>query len=203
MSAKTVDDFEAVRIVADTLQAFKGEDRERILRWAREKLGMAPGALPLPSTVGSGQASGGATASHSEGVGSASPGASDIKSFVAQKSPGSDVHFAATVAYYYQFIAPESARKSSIGKEDLVEACRKVDRKRPGSPAQVLVNAYQDGILDRADKGQYKLNSVGENLVAMVLPGAIESKRSKGQRKKGPRKERPAKRETKRRAVRR
>jgi hypothetical protein len=104
---------------------------------------------------------------------------------VSQKNPGSDTHFAATIAYYYQFMAPESVRKGAISKDDLVDACRKVDRKRPATPAQVLVNAYHVGLLDRAEKGQYKLNSVGENLVAMVLPGAPDGKRAKLPSKKG------------------
>ena len=45
MSAKT-DDLKAVRLLADTLQPFAGEDRERIIRWAREKLGMTATAAP-------------------------------------------------------------------------------------------------------------------------------------------------------------
>jgi hypothetical protein len=39
MSSKP-DDLEAVRLLADTLQPFPSEDRERIIRWAREKLGL-------------------------------------------------------------------------------------------------------------------------------------------------------------------
>ena len=39
MSSKP-DDLEAVRSAADTLQPFANDDRERIIRWAREKLGM-------------------------------------------------------------------------------------------------------------------------------------------------------------------
>jgi hypothetical protein len=42
----------------------------------------------------------------------------------------------------------------------------------------VLVNAYQDGVLDRGRTGHYKLNSVGENLVAMALPGTAEAGKS-------------------------
>lgn len=41
------DDLEAVRSVADTLQPFANDDRERIIRWAREKPGMTT-ALRLP-----------------------------------------------------------------------------------------------------------------------------------------------------------
>lgn len=40
MSSKP-DDLEAVRFIADTLQPFANDDRERIIRWAREKLGMS------------------------------------------------------------------------------------------------------------------------------------------------------------------
>jgi hypothetical protein len=69
----------------------------------------------------------------------------------------------------------------------LVEACRQVDRKRSKVPAQVLVNAYRDGLFDRGGKGSYKLNSVGENLVAMALPGTNgAAKTPKRTRKSGP-----------------
>jgi hypothetical protein len=34
-----------------------------------------------------------------------------------------------------------------------------------------LNNAYQAGLLDRTEKGIYAINSVGENLVTMTLPG--------------------------------
>jgi hypothetical protein len=166
MTAK-VDDLEAVRVLVETLQPFTSDDRERIIRWAREKLGMpasvASAALAPRLEPGSDEAGNAAVA--------VTQGAVDIKKFVTEKAPRSDVHFAAAVAYYYQFKSPEHQRKDSITKEDLVEACRQVDRKRPKRPAQVLVNAYHDGLFDRGGKGSYKLNSVGENLVAMALPG--------------------------------
>jgi hypothetical protein len=165
------DDLEAVRILVETLHPFTNEDRERIIRWAREKLGMtvAPGTAP-PSSVSVPQAE---TFAPAPGAGLAQ----DIATFVVQKNPKSDVHFAATVAYYHQFLAPPQERKDAITKEDIVDACRKADRKRPARPAQVLVNAYHEGILDRREQGQYRLNSVGENLVAMVLPSDGEAKR--------------------------
>ncbi len=176
MRAKT-DDLKAVRLLADTLQPFAGEDRERIIRWAREKLGMTATAAPAiaPRTdVPPAGATGDPAAAAGQTV-------VDVKKFVSEKAPRSDVHFAATVAYYHQFKAPENQRKDSITKEDLVEACRQVDRKRSKVPAQVLVNAYQDGLFDRGGKGHYKLNSVGENLVAMALPGTIDA--AKGAKK--------------------
>jgi len=156
------DDLDAVRQLVETLQPFDDIERDRIVRWAREKLGMTT-APASPTT---------APASLSAPVSSPAPAAGqDISSFVKAKDPKSDVHFAATVAYYYQFVAPASEKKDAITSEDLMDACRKVPWGRPKRPAQVLVNAYHDGVLDRGERGQYRLNSVGENLVAMVLPG--------------------------------
>ncbi len=178
---KAVDDYQAVKAVVETIEPFNSEDRERILRWAREKLGMLP--APLGADVDRRPPDGAGSTVPPTGHDSHRPNtpqhAADIKTFVAQKAPGSDSHFAAAVAFYHQFVAPEPARKSSIGKDDIIEACRNADRKRPASPAQVLVNAYHEGILDRSEKGQYRLNAVGENLVAMVLPGDGEKVRSK------------------------
>lgn len=192
MSGKT-DDLEAVRVLADTLKPFAVDDRERIIRWARERLGMpSAAAVATPPRMDAVLAEPAAEAATPSGQ-----AAVDIKNFVNEKAPRSDVHFAATVAYYHQFKAPAQRRKDSITKEDLVEACRQVDRKRPKVPAQVLVNAYQDGLFDRGGKGHYKLNSVGENLVAMALPGTADGargvkKKSSGRKsarsKKGPRK---------------
>lgn len=169
MSSKP-DDLEAVRLLAETLQPFPNEDRERIVRWAREKLGMVSTAPTVTKSVPPLE-----PVERPAGPPETTVSGTNIKSFVTQKAPKSDVHFAATVAYYHQFMAPADQRKDSITKEDLVEACRQVPRKRPKRPAQVLVNAYRDGVLDRGRTGHYKLNSVGENLVAMALPGIADT----------------------------
>jgi hypothetical protein len=97
----------------------------------------------------------------------------NLRSFIAEKAPASDTHFATAVAYYYQFEAPESERKNAITASDLTEACRLADRARLQYPGQTLRNAMRDGLLDRADRGAFKVNAVGENLVAMALPTEI------------------------------
>lgn len=159
------DDLEAVREIAATLEAFSGPERERILRWVREKLDMPAVGTPVtPPTQG-------ATPPPAPPPASIQLGQADIRTFIAAKSPKNDVQLAAVVAYYHQFVAPEDQRKDSIVSADLTEACRQADRTRPSSPAQTLINAFNDGLLDRAQHGHYRLNSVGENLVAMVLPG--------------------------------
>ncbi len=95
---------------------------------------------------------------------------SDIKSFVEKKKPSSDTQFAATIAYYYRFEAPGHLRKESITSADLQDACRQTGRRRIRHLRQTLVNTHRQGLLDRAERGAYSINTVGENLVAMALP---------------------------------
>ena len=97
-----------------------------------------------------------------------------------KKNPSSDMQFAATVAYYYRFEAPPSERKESIDSNILQNTARLANRKRLSKPGQTLINAGFNGMLDRADeKGFYKINTVGENLVAMILPQGSSSQRVK------------------------
>jgi hypothetical protein len=166
------DDLEAVRKVIEALTPFNKDDQERIVRWAREKLGLSPS---FESTSTHTQP----TASRQTGS-SVSSGGSPItlRDFVEQKQPKADVHFVAVVAYYYQFEAREPERKTSITATDLQEACRLAKRNRFQNPIVPLLNAFKVGYLDKVERGSYRLNSVGENLVAMALPGgaAVEKK---------------------------
>jgi hypothetical protein len=212
MTDKALDDLDAVRTIVETLKSFKPEEQQRILRWAVEKIGLpsspaptAPtGSAPSPSSAGPVIPSNPATASTSS-----TNGAVDIKSFIDQKQPRSDVQFAATVAYYLRFEAPPAERKESIDKDDLQEACRKAKRDRLKNPYQTLVNAHTLGMLDKgSEKATFVLNTVGENLVAMTLPGDGKAapksgkprkaeKAKKATPKKSPAKKAPAKKASK------
>ena len=164
---KPIDDLEATRQVAALLEPFQPAERERIIRWVREKLGMevALGQPTRPPGAAFAQAPVIAGPSGQE------PQPNDLRSFVKSKNPKNDTQFAATVAYYYRFIAAEAERKDAISPQDLMDACRTADWKRPSRPGQTMVNAFHAGVFDKSGHGSYKLNSVGENLVAMVLPG--------------------------------
>jgi hypothetical protein len=171
------DDLEAVRKVIDALTPFNKDDQERIVRWAREKLGLSPS---FESSAIHPQSSG------SRQMGSpTSTGASSVslRDFVEQKQPKADVHFVAVVAYYYQFEARDADRKPSITAADLQEACRLANRSRFKDPSVPLQNAFKVGYLDKVERGSYRLNSVGENLVAMALSGGGAEKKG-GRRKK-------------------
>jgi hypothetical protein len=178
------DDLEAVREIADVLKDFDDADRERILRWVREKVGMAtqlPQALSLPLQPTAGTAV--------STISTSSP--SDIRSFVQAKQPKSDTQFAAVTAFFYRFLAPPDEKREEIGADELLDACRKAGWKRPSRVAQVLVDAYLGGLLDRATKGRYRITSIGENLVEMALPetgaefgGGRKRAKSKGKKSK-------------------
>jgi hypothetical protein len=164
LSTTTPDEFDALRTIVKTLEAFGADDQNRILRWAAEKLGLSQPQRQTAPAADLG----------SPGIPPALPevppgGTTDIKSFVAQKKPKNDSQFAAVVAYYHRFEAPQ--KKDSITQVDLLDACRMANYPRPPAPGQTLRNAVNAGLLDRAERGAFSVNSVGENLVAVTLPG--------------------------------
>lgn len=175
---KKKDDFDAVREVVETLKSFSEEDQRRIIRWAGEKLGISGNVFGTNDLVRQSRM----TDEKESGTSGISQIVKDIKTFVNEKSPKSDKHFAAVVAYYYQFEAPQESRKDSITKDDLVEATRLAVYGRLKRPDQTLVNAMHAGLLNNPSRGHYTLNSVGENLVAMILPDT-KSKNSGSPRK--------------------
>ncbi len=199
------DDLDAIRLVLDTLSPFDPQDQKRIIRWACEKLGITlEGSTPttmstmVPSTV---QPTNTAPLVQP----SITPTGSqvDIKSFLRAKNPTSDMQFAAAVAYFYAFEAPESERKESISSDELQDACRLLGRERLHNPGQTLRNTVYNGLLDKSgEKGQFKINTVGENLVAVTLPASDSTPKAKPSRKRIKKKvsSKKTKKETRRKA---
>jgi len=160
------DDLAAVRTISEALTGFDAKEQERILRWVREKIGLSVSPVPELSRLPTGSVivSGSAPTQISPST--------DLKSFVGEKKPKNDVQFAATVAYYYRFVAPTEHRKVEISSNDLQEACRLVGRERFSVPGQTLRNAHNLGLLNKgSESGSFAINSVGENLVDVTLPG--------------------------------
>ncbi len=179
-------DFDAAKAIGEILKSVPRERQERILRWVAESLGLHS---PTPSHQ---QASQVATLSQPAAPQPAHAGeglrrATDIKSFVDSKKPKSDMQFAAVVAYYHRFEAPELERRETIDADALQEATRLAGRKRLVKPHMTLVNAKNQGYLDKVGAGQFRVNTVGENLVAMTLPG------DNAERKQVPRRPSPKK----------
>lgn len=157
------DDLEAVRSIVSALTPFDDIEKERIIRWASEKLGLknlSPNASPVMQPLPTNPA-----------IPAGISGTKDIKAFVTEKNPTSENQLVAVVAYYYKFEAPSPERKNGVTKDDILEACRKANWKRPKFPNQILVNASAYGLVDKIGTGTYEINAVGENLVAVSMPG--------------------------------
>ena len=181
---KKPDDLNAVRMIREALDEFNDEERERIIRWVRE-------SLKLPGGATGAQAARGPSSSVQHPtlpVPDSSKRPKDVASFVDEKNPRTDIQLAVAIAYYYRFEAPSSERRDEIDATFLREALRLAGR--PGKlvkPAKTLNNAHAKGLLDRGStRGMFAINSVGENLVGMTLPGNGEAapRARKGARKK-------------------
>jgi hypothetical protein len=158
------DDLDALRTIFTALDPFDESERERIMRWASEKLGIKN----FTQTV----IQGSLAAANVNILPAAQGSLKDIKTFLTEKNPTSANQLVAAVAYYFKFEAPASERKDSITKEDLLDACRKATLERPKAPNVVMVNAAKYGLVDNVGTGAYEINAVGENLVAVSMPTA-------------------------------
>lgn len=165
-------DFDIAKAISELLSGKDKERQHRVLRWVAESLEITLQAQvstspELPVPLSGNQA-------HSELL--ALPrNAPNIKTFMDNKKPKSDVQFATATAYFYRFEAPPEQRKDSISAEVLQDAARLASRARFAQPAMTLTNAKNQGYLDQAGRGAYSVNSVGENLVAMTLPSTNET----------------------------
>jgi hypothetical protein len=165
--------FDAAKSIVEALKALDKPSQILALRFASETLGLQPtGSAPPPAGI---------AASAQPAVVAGVPAASqphvqgtthstDIKQFTALKAPKTDQQFAAVAAYFYRFEAPEAQRKDAVDADALREAARLAGRKQAKNWLFTLRNAKVSGLFDSSGTGQYVINSVGENLVAMALP---------------------------------
>lgn len=166
-TAETKSPLDAAQKIVAELQGMKSEDQSLALQFAMQTLRLTPptahpAAAPAPVHT---------HAPHANAA-AGSPGPpTDIKSFTAAKAPKSDQQFAAVVAYFYQFEAPAGQRKDSVDAATMKDAARLAVWGQVNNWNMTLHNATRAGYLDKADRGGFKLSSVGENLVAITLPG--------------------------------
>lgn len=164
MSGKSV--FQAAEEIQGILAGRDKAEQERILRWVNESLGIS--TTPSPSSA----ATLPATSPHAyHGDEQHSPRARiDVKTFYNSKKPKSENQVAAVLAYYLRFEAPKDERKETVTATMLDDASRKARGGVFKNALKTLDNSARLGYFDRPARGEYKLNSVGENLVAMALP---------------------------------
>lgn len=172
-----VNEFDAARIIVDALKDLDQKRRVLAVRFACESLGVSVSAA-VPAMAES--------SPPIDDRGSAANQAPlDIRQFTEAKAPKSDIQFAAVVAYFYRFKAPENKRRETIDAGALQDAARLANRSVPTNARLTLNNAKRSGYLDGAERGKFRLSTVGENLVAITLPEKKEG--SGGARSRKPR----------------
>lgn len=180
-----INEFEIAAKVKKELAAVPKDAAVRILRWVTESYGVmspppASGHAPYQQPANSPHA----PTPH------APHRSKDVRTFVEEKQPKSDLQYAAVVAYYYRFEAPDAQRSEIIDAKLLEDSTRHANWKRLAAPRTTLNNAVKQGYLDNIERGKFRINSVGENLVAMTLPGggdgftAASRSRKVGKKKK-------------------
>jgi hypothetical protein len=194
---ETKDDQElrAIQQVIAALSELDSGARARVINYVFQRLGIAsPAALVETALPGAAPTQG-----VEAGVGVPQPGRRqvDIRTFGQEKSPRSANERVAVVGYYLSELAPGDERKVEITAADITKYFKQAAFPLPGAARMTLVNAKNAGYLDAgADKGTYKLNPVGHNLVAHSLPAATRPARrvsDRGNRKRAQKSRKPTK----------
>ena len=171
------DDFDVAKIVTEKLKDLPRDRQERILRWVTEGLGISnPSAATKPAPHVPTEPS--ANLMPPAGGAVVLPLATDIRSFVREKQPKTDVQYVSVAAYYYRFEAPEGERRATIDAELAQESTRHANYDALANPSKTLNNAKRQGYLNSRDRGQFEISTVGENLVARGLPAQGSSTRA-------------------------
>jgi hypothetical protein len=105
-------------------------------------------------------------------VSTAPPSATvDIRTFAREKNPKTVNEKIAVVAFYIAHLSPAQERRDYIIADDIKPYFIQAGLELPTSPGGVtLANAKNAGYLNALDRGQFRLNAVGHNLVAHKLP---------------------------------
>jgi hypothetical protein len=158
----------AIKAVADALQPLSSASQRKVVSIVVELLGI-PGAAPSAASPQPAQP---AETSISSVPSPSSPPSSvvDIRTLKEQKQPRTATEMAALVAYYVSELLPEEERRSVITKDDIEKFFKQAPYRLPQRLAQTLPDAARAGYFDVVERGQYKLNPVGYNLVAHGLP---------------------------------
>jgi hypothetical protein len=171
-------ELEAIKTLQQTLEPLAPEVRARVLDYVFRVLEIAgpPKASAQPAPSPTAIASGTAHPPTQHGA------HADILSLKLEKQPTSANQMIALVAYHLAYEVPESERKTSISAEDVKKYFVQARYPMPKVLNMALANARNAGYLDPVDRGTYRLNSVGYNLVAHKLGGADTAKTSRPNR---------------------
>ena len=166
---KKVDvEIEAIKTLLRTLSPLSQEVRQSVMEYVLKRLDLVAPRMVTPfssptSLVERIDASLEAQRPHTDKI-------THLKDLKDQKKPKSAIEMAVLVAYYLSHLAPQVERKETISTADIETYFKIGSYKLPSRPEFTLTNAKNAGYLDLADRGQYKLNPVGYNLIVHSLP---------------------------------
>lgn len=161
-------ELEAIRQILTALSSLDADGQARAIQYVFKRLKIAApevkpaSAIPAFATP--------RTVEQFVDQGSSAVHTSDIRSFAESKQPRSANEMAAVVAYFLQYEAGEDERKGSITADDIAKYFHLAKQPKPANPSMTLTHSKNAGYLDQEERGQYKLNAVGYNLVAHKLP---------------------------------
>jgi len=175
-------ELSAIQQVIEALTPLDSEARDRVVRYVFQRLSIAPPLSAVTPAAPSIISSHGPTPTPESPVSQTK--VADIRSFKELKQPRSANEMTAIVAYYLAELAPAQERKPEISTAEIDKFFKHASFPLPAAPRMALSNAKNAGYLDTgADRGWYKLNPVGHNLVAHNLPSA-EAERKPASAKK-------------------
>jgi hypothetical protein len=165
------DDVKAISALLLALRPLKPASRINVLDFVVKQLGI-PLAGSQPSPVHSNLA----TPTAAQPVATLSQPAAptilhDIRTFAAEKNPRTVNEKVAVIGYYLAHLASDAERRDHLISEDIKRYFIQAGFELPTAPPAVtLAHAKNAGYLNAMERGQFKLNAVGHNLVAHKLP---------------------------------
>jgi len=158
-------ELEAIASIVAALTPLDEGSQRRVIEYALRRFGLDTAAsLRSDTTEGS----------EFQAPGPSSESAlADIRSLREAKKPRSANEMAAIVAFYLEYAAPTTERKTEISAADIKKYFHQANFRLPAKAAMTLVNAKNAGYFDTGStRATYRLNPVGYNLVAHRLPSS-------------------------------
>jgi hypothetical protein len=166
----------ALTTLLKTLEPLKDEQRIRVLGFVFQRLNIRmPGSSAVQqdqsSESGSDLSAALGTAIERKPPPDNGRDGNDIRSLKEAKKPRTASEMAALVAYYLEHVAEGDERREYITPDDVRPYFNQAGFPLPTAPPNMtLTNAKNAGYLTARERGQYRLNPVGYNLIAYKLP---------------------------------
>jgi hypothetical protein len=154
-------ELDAIGSIISFLKPLDAGERSRVLEYVLKRLEMA--TVRTPATNQREDAAPSTTKSMTHAV-------TDIRSLTAEKQPRSVNEMVALVAYYLSELAPIEDRSAVVTSDTIRRYFKMAGFPLPSVLRNVLPNASAAGYLENVNRGEYRLNPVGYNLVVHGLP---------------------------------